>query len=116
MVTRTPEFDVNERDNWYALLEYEEAMCPQCNQLRSVCEDPNQEWSPQLHECRASAVMMAANRRWSRMHEKAKPDLYDRLATDGTRVWVAPADAAPDETDFLGLADVEVTEPSVDLP
>lgn len=55
---------------------------------------------------------MAANRRWSRMHEKAKPDQYDRLTTDGTRVWVVPAEAATDETDFLGLADVDDLLPS----
>jgi hypothetical protein len=106
IVTRDPEFDANERDNWHAVWEYEQAMCPQCHQLRVICEDPNQQWSPQLHECRASAVMTASNRLWARMHEKAKPDQYGRLPTDGTRVWVAPAESAPDDTDFLGLADL----------
>lgn len=100
-----PEYDVNERDNWQALAEYEEALCPQCNRLRVVCEDPKQQWAPQLHECRASAVAMAANRRWGRLHDKDKPDRYDRLPADGTRIWVAPAELAPDDTDFLKLVD-----------
>jgi hypothetical protein len=105
-VTETePEFDVNERDNWDAWDEYQDSLCPQCHQLRAVCEDPDQQWSPQLHECRASAVMMASSRRWARLNEKTKPDYLDRHPADGTQVWIAPADTAPSDVDFLGLAD-----------
>lgn len=95
-----PEFDVNERDSWYALAEYEAALCPQCGELRSICEDPEQEWYPQRMVCWSSAARSVATRRFDKLHENDKPDAAGNLATDGTVVWVASEDLSPDD-DFL---------------
>lgn len=95
-----PEFDVNERDNWQALAEYEDALCPQCHQLRSICEDPEQLFYPQLHRCNATAATQASNRLWQKRHKDAKPDAAGYLPTDGTAVWVSEQDLTPDD-DFI---------------
>jgi hypothetical protein len=92
-----PEFDVNERDSWYALAEYEDALCPQCGQLRSICEDPEIGWYPQRHICWATTAREAATRRWAKKHEKAEPDSVGALPTDGTIVWVSDEDLTPDD-------------------
>lgn len=95
-----PEFDANELDDQYALEEYQESLCPQCGQLRSICSDPSVSHYPQLHVCWATAAQMVASRRFHNLHEKAKPDSAGYLPTDGALVWVSDEDLTPDD-DFL---------------
>ena len=96
-----PEYDANERDNWYALEEFEDALCPQCGQLRTLCEDPELAWYPQLHVCWNTAHRESTTRRWRKRHEKAKPDpLSGHLPTDGGLVWMSTEDLTPDD-DFV---------------
>lgn len=102
---------MNERDNWDALHEYEDALCPQCNQLRSICEDPNTDFYPQLHTCWASAAVTVSTRRFHKRHDKAKPDKAGYLPTDGRLVWISTEDLTPDDN-FLG--DPPPTEPAQD--
>lgn len=92
-----PEFDANERDNWYALAEWEDALCVQCGQLRSICEDPEQAWYPQNNVCWSTAARMVATRRFQNKHEKAKPDGAGYLPTDGSVIWVSSQDLTPDD-------------------
>lgn len=95
-----PEFDANERDDWYAMAEYQNALCPSCGRLRSLCENPDVDWYPQMHVCWASAAQSVASRRWHKKHEDAKPDAAGYLPTDGGFVWVSTEDLTPDD-DFL---------------
>lgn len=101
-----PEYDTIERDGWYELRDYEEALCPQCGRLMSECGDPDTDWYPQRHICWATAARQVATRRWSALIEQAKPDEAGFLPTDGVQVWVSPDDLTPDD-DFLedGLPD-----------
>lgn len=92
-----PEFDVNERDSWQALAEYEDALCPQCGELRSVCEDPSQDWYPQRMVCWSTAARAVASRRWDKLNEKVKPDASGYLPTDGAVIWAASEDLSPDD-------------------
>lgn len=94
-----PEYDVNERDSQFALQEYEEALCPQCNQLRSVCEDPATTWNPQIHACQAIAARTMYSREWQGRHEDIKPDADHWHPTDGAMIWATP-DLPPDP-DFV---------------
>lgn len=92
-----PEFDTTERQGWLQLREYEDALCPDCGNLRSVCSDPEQAWYPQRHVCLASKDLAALDRKWRKKHENASPDGAGRLPTDGERLWVAPDDLTPDD-------------------
>lgn len=94
------EFDVNERDSWYALDEWESEVCGQCGQLRSVCSDPETPWYPQRATCWSTATRTVVERRWHEKHENAKPDVAGYLPTDGVTVWVSPHDLTPDD-DFV---------------
>lgn len=97
-VTETEsEFDVNERDSWYAKWEYEAAICPQCGRLRSVCEDPATPWYPQRSTCWASAAQEVVLRKLHDKHEKSTPDGAGYLPTDGVSVWVSDQDLTPDD-------------------
>lgn len=80
--------------------EYDQAICPQCGNLRAVCEDPNTDWYPQRSVCYSSAATEVTNRKWHKRHEKATPDSNGFLPTDGVVVWVSPEDLTPDD-DFL---------------
>lgn len=96
-----PEYDINERDNWEALDEWESALCPQCKQLRSICEDPNATQYPQLYICWATAAQQVATRMFTKKHEKATPDGSGYLPTDGRMIWTTSEDLTP-EADWLG--------------
>jgi len=93
-------FDVFERDGWYNLLEYEDAVCPRCGNLRAVCSDPDTDWFPQLSRCWASASVDVVSRKWHRKHEKSSPDSAGYLPTDGGMPWVSTEDLTPDD-DFV---------------
>ncbi|VXC08880.1 hypothetical protein [Aeromicrobium sp. 9AM] len=97
-----PEFDVNERDSWYALAEYEAALCPQCGQLRSICSDPATVFHPRLHTCFLTSAQQMHERRWRRKYEKTEPDRDGWLPTDGSFVWVSDDPGEPDENPFSG--------------
>lgn len=122
-VVTEPEFDAEERDSWYALAEYEDATCPQCGNLRSVCSNPDGEsgqgFYPQRSTCYVTVARDAADRRWRERHKDAEPDEAGVLPTDGTYVWASPLDLSPDD-DFLGplKADwlVGFAEPAGGLP
>lgn len=77
--------------------EYEQAVCPQCGNLRAVCEDPNTGWYPQRSVCYSSAAAEVANRKWHKKNENAKPDPAGYLPTDGTVVWASAEDLTPDD-------------------
>lgn len=98
VVTRDQEFDPIEQDSWAAWDEYQAALCPQCHRLRSICENPDQDFFAQKHQCWQSAATAVANRRWNKMNEKAEPDRAGYLATDGVIVW---ANAEGPDDDFL---------------
>lgn len=83
-----PEFDVNERDSWDALAEYEAALCPQCGDLRSLCEGPTPAYHPQLHVCYKTAATEVYTRRWHKKYEGVKPDKDGWKPTDGGFIWV----------------------------
>lgn len=101
-VTETePEFDPVERDAWYALDEYEDSLCPQCRRPQIVCQDPEQDWYPQRYECLATQAQMMAQRKFTKLHEKEKPDEDGHHPADGVIVWVAEDDLSPDDN-FLG--------------
>lgn len=100
MTETEPEYDANELDDWQALLEYEDALCPVCKRLRIICEDPEQAWYPQRHTCWATAATDAVSRRWKEKHKDAKPDSNGVLPTDGVHIWVSEDDLTPDD-DFL---------------
>lgn len=95
-----PEFDVNERDDWYALREYDDEVCGQCGQLRSVCSNPETQWYPQRSTCWATATRENIYRQWHAKHDKAQPDALGFKPTDGVTLWVATADLTPGD-DFL---------------
>jgi hypothetical protein len=102
-ITETePEYDVNERDNWYALGEYDAALCPQCNQLRAVCEDSKLALHPRLHTCYLTASQLTYSRRWHKQFEDVKPDRDGWLPTDGSFVYVAEGEPEPDERVTFG--------------
>lgn len=92
-----PEFDANERDNWYAMWEYEQSLCPQCGRLRSVCEDPDAAFNPQIDTCYATVAQATYSRRWQRRFEKVQPDSDGWHPTDGAIVWVSE-DLPPEPT------------------
>lgn len=95
-VTETePEFDPNELDDWYALWEYEQELCPQCGNLRVLCEDPAQLWNPQMTTCYATVAQTMHTRRWHRLHEKTKPDADGWHPEDGALIW-ASTELPPD--------------------
>lgn len=100
VIETEPEFDVNERAAWEAWDEWQDAVCPQCGNLRSVCSDPSTPWYPQRTICWATATRENISRRWHAKHEGAQPDPLGFKPTDGTTLWVATADLAPDD-DFL---------------
>lgn len=102
------EFDANERDNWYARWEYQQALCPQCGRLRSVCEDPSTPFNPQIDTCYATLAQQMHSRNWHRRFEKVKPDGDGYLPTDGAMVWV-DEDLPPDPT--FGLRPTTELEP-----
>ena len=85
-----PEFDANERDNWYAFDEWESALCPQCGNLQAICSDPESVWNPQITTCYSTLAVQMHNRRWHRKYENIKPDRDGWLPTDGAAVWVHP--------------------------
>lgn len=97
VVETEPEFDGEERESWYAWLEWRDAHCPQCGQLQILCSDPLRPWYPQRHICYATADLAVHQRRWDKKHEKAVADGQGRLPTDGTRLWVSPEDLTPDD-------------------
>lgn len=78
-----PEYDANERDNWQALKEYEDALCPQCGGLRSECEDPTKVWHPDIHTCYRTSARTMYDRRWKKQWEKVEPDADFWHPTDG---------------------------------
>lgn len=83
------EFDANERDSWYAFWEYEQALCPQCGRLRSICEDPNTPFNPQITTCHAVLRQTMHTRWWHKKYESVKPDSDGWHPTDGGLVWVS---------------------------
>lgn len=91
---------MNERDSWYAKWEFDQAVCPNCGNLRSVCSDPDTDFYPQRTICWATAAQQVVLRRWHKKHEKAQPDEAGYLPTDGTTIWVSPDDLTPDD-DFI---------------
>lgn len=101
-----PEFDVNERDNWYALTEFESETCPHCGNLRAICSDPEglhgEGFYPQRDICYVTAAREIATRRFNEKHKKAEPSQANgyTLPTDGTTIWAATSDLTPDD-DFL---------------
>lgn len=113
-VTETePEYDVNERDNWHALAEYRDALCPQCKRLRSVCENDDQPWWPQRHVCHATAAQQNALRAFHDLHKDARPNREGYLPTDGHTIWVADRDLTPTD-DFLGVEQLPSATPDQD--
>lgn len=108
VVTREPRFDEAEREAWIARWEYEQDLCPDCGNPRSVCSDPNVDNYPQRSVCWVTAAGQVAQRRWAKKHENAKPDREGYLPDDGVRIWMSRTDLTPDD-DFLPNA---VSEPS----
>jgi hypothetical protein len=92
-----PEFDVNERDSWVALWEWDQAVCHECGQLRSVCSDPATVWYPQRNVCYATATRQNIDRKWVNKHRDRKPDMAGYLPTDGVTLWVATEDISPED-------------------
>jgi hypothetical protein len=97
-VTETePEFDTIERQGWEQLDEYRGALCRSCGNLKSVCSDPTTPWYPQRTVCWSKATTENISRRWTKKHEKAKPDALGFLPTDGTSLWVSTHDLTSDD-------------------
>lgn len=113
-VTETePEFDVDERDSWQALREYDDVVCRHCGNLKSICSNPDgllgQGFYPARDICWVTAARQAASRRFDRMHEKAEPDLLGYLPTDGVFIRAALVDEDPDD-DFLNDATSDMSD------
>lgn len=105
-VTETePEFDVHERDSWYALEEYRGAICSNCGNFIAVCSSPggldDQGYYVAQHVCYATATREATLRRISKKFEQSKPDVQGFLPTDGVSISVSLVD--PQTEDALGL-------------
>lgn len=100
-VTETePEYDDDERDGWVALRQYEQTICPNCGNPRSVCENSETPFYPQLTHCWATAAREVATRKWSQKNEGVKPDAAGYLPDDGTFLWVSTDDLSPGD-DFI---------------
>lgn len=105
-----PEFDANERDDWYALWEYRQEVCPDCGNLRAVCSDPDgldgQGFYPQRRICYATRARLATQRAWDAAHEREKPARETGWLTDsdGWSIWASLYDLTPDD-DFDGVLD-----------
>jgi hypothetical protein len=100
-----PEFDVNERDSWYALAELRDAICPSCGNFKAICSTPEgldgDGYYVAQHVCYATATREATLRRIAKKFEKTKPDVQGFLPTDGVSISVALVD--PKTEDALGL-------------
>jgi hypothetical protein len=100
------EFDANERDSWYALAEWREAICPDCGNLRAICSNPagldGDGFYPQRDICFVKRAQLAAQRAFEHLHEKEKPTAGSGWLTDadGSTIWASPLDLSPDD-DFL---------------
>lgn len=92
-----PEFDAIERDHWQALEEYEDALCPQCKRLLSICQDPDQTWYPQRHVCNVTVAQTMTQRRFARATERIKPDGDGWHPADGVTIWMSEEDLTPDD-------------------
>lgn len=101
-VTETEaEFDANERDDWYALAEYDDAKCPQCGGLRIECENPDQPWHPHFQTCYRTASRTMWDAKWRRHYESTKRDADGWHPTDGALVYVD--DLEPDGSEVLAF-------------
>lgn len=96
MTETEPEFDANERESWYSLVDYEVEVCPKCGNLRAICSDPDRVWYPQRHTCYAAADLEANYRRWEARHKDAVPINW-RLPSDGTTLWVSVDNLTPED-------------------
>jgi hypothetical protein len=102
-----PEFDVNERDSWYALEELRAAICPRCGNFRAICSTPGgvtgAGYNIRQEVCYPSAALEMTQRRIAKRFEKTTPDMRDgSLPTDG--VLIAVTLTPDDSEDVLGLA------------
>lgn len=105
MTETEPEYDANERDSWYALAEFEAAICPECGNFIAVCSTPDGAGDGLYitqRVCYVTAVRKATERRVDQMHGKAKPGADGALLTDGVLIGISLTD--DDSDDVLGLA------------
>lgn len=93
-VTRDSPWDEDERALQVA---YDENVCPECGNLRSVCSDPTIAWYPQRLICYNRATVELTTRRMSRGTDV--PGWGPHLM-DGSRVYAAEYDVNPDD-DFI---------------
>jgi hypothetical protein len=101
------EFDLSERDSWYAKLEYDLAICPSCSNFRAICSSPGgldgDGYNIRQDVCYATAAREATLRRIQRKYERTQPDLQGGLPTDGVSIAVT---LQPDDSeDLLGLGE-----------
>lgn len=108
MIETEPEFDVHERDSWYALGELRDAICKDCGNYRAICSTPDglegAGYYIAQHVCYATATRDATLRRIGKKFEQTKPDVQGFLPTDGVSISVALVD--PKTEDALGLDSV----------
>jgi hypothetical protein len=107
-----PEFDLSERDSWYAKLEYDLAVCPSCGNFKAVCSSPGgldgEGYNIRQDVCYATAAREATLRRVHRKFERTQPDLNGGLPTDGVSIVVT---LQPDDSeDLLGLGSLTDAE------
>lgn len=99
VIETEPEYDANERDSWYALWEDDQARCVQCGNYKAICRDPEGLFGEGFHGnrdvCWVTAARQNVDRRFRRLHEKAKPDRAGYLPTDGVRIWAGLTEANP---------------------
>lgn len=102
-----PEFDMGERDSWYAKIEHDAAICERCGNYRVVCSQPGgvsgDGFNIRQDVCYVTAVRESTQRRISKKFERTQPDLQGGLPTDGVSIAVT---LTPDDSeDVLGLAE-----------
>lgn len=105
MTETEPEYDVHERDGWYEKSDYEQAICPRCGNLRSICSNPDIPHYPQLSVCFAWQAMATAYRMFNLKHDPKNPgkDPREEIETDprdGAWIWMSTEDLTPDD-DFI---------------
>ena len=98
-----PEFDATERQGWYALADYRDAICPSCGNLKSICSDPENDLYPQRRVCHVEASQKMIRRRVDAHFKQHEPSHKNGWVhpTDGWSIWMSLVDSTPDD-DFGG--------------